>query len=118
MKKNPFVFLSAVALVAMTFIGCTEPVTPEPDNKDPEQQEPEKLELLKLNVPVVNNWVWDARPEIVIEAENINAVAMEAAVKVTISTDKGEAVEVIEFTDEIPNVKLLGVFLLTIHLAL
>ena len=102
MKKNPFVFLSAVALVAMTFIGCTEPVTPEPDNKDPEQQEPEKLELLKLNVPVINNWVWDARPEIVIEAENINAVAMEAAVKVTISTDKGEAVEVIEFTDEIP----------------
>ena len=70
--------------------------------QEPENQDPVKLELLKLNVPVVNNWVWDARPEIIIEAENVNAVAQEAAVKVTISTDKGETVEVIEFTEEIP----------------
>ena len=102
MKKNPFVFLSAIAFVAMTFIGCTKPVTQEPDQQEPENQDPVKLELLKRNVPVVNNWVWDARPEIIIEAENVNAVVQEAAVKVTISTDKGETVEVIEFTEEIP----------------
>ena len=102
MKKNPFFFFAAMAFMATILMSCTEPVTPDPEPGGDEPQEQVKLEALKLNVPVVNNWVWDAKPEITIEAENPNAVEMEAAVKVIFTTDKGKAVETVEFTEMIP----------------
>ena len=101
MKKN-LIFLSAIAFMA-AFISCTEPVDPQPGPDEQDQQEqPEKLEAFKVSVPVTDNWVWDIKPSITIEVENPNAVAAEASVIVTIKTDKGTSVEVVEFTDEIP----------------
>lgn len=99
MKKNPF-FLLVVMAFAASFISCTEPVTPDPEQ---EGNEPElKLEALKLNVPVVDDWVWDTKPSVIIETQNPNAIEIEAAVKVTFSTDKGSVIEEVEFVDVIP----------------
>ena len=101
MKRNAFFFLSALAFVATALIGCTEPITPglETDEEDSGKTEEVELKPLTLSVPVTDNWVWESKPAITITAQNANGVAMEADVKVSIMTDKGEEVEVVQFKD-------------------
>ena len=101
--NNKFIFLSAIAFMAFASISCTEPVDPQPGPDDQEQQEPEQLEALKGTVEVTDNWIWDARPAIVVEIENPNKVDVIAALKVAITTDiSGVAVTTVEQSVDVP----------------
>lgn len=101
--NKKFIFLSAIAFMAFASISCTEPVDPQPGPDDQEQQEPEQLEALKGTVEVTDNWIWDARPAIVVEIENPNKVDVTAALKVAITTDiSGVAVTTVEQSVDVP----------------
>lgn len=105
MKKNPFVLLTALTLLVTVFVGCTDPVEPEPDpvpDDEQQQEEPVKLEALKGNVLVTDNWVWDARPAIVIEVTNPNKVDVTETVKVAITTDLKKSVTTVEQSVDVP----------------
>lgn len=104
MKKKSFLSIAAIVFLAAAFISCTEPVDPEqiPGPDDPEQQEPAALEALKGTVLVTDNWVWDARPAIVIEVSNPNKVDVTDVVSVTITTDLKKAVTTVEQSIEVP----------------
>ena len=105
MTRKSFLSLTAIIFMAIASISCTEPVDPQPDTdlEQPGQQEPEKLQALKGTVSVTDNWIWDARPAIVMEVENPNDVDVTAAVKVAITTDiKGVAVTTVEQSVEVP----------------
>lgn len=102
MKKYPFFFHVAVLFMAMTFVSCTDPVpAPEPE-QDQEQTGQEELQPLKGTVLVTDNWVWDARPAVVIEIDNPNDVAVTETVKMQITTDLKKSVTTVEKSIEVP----------------
>ena len=69
---------------------------------EPQDSIPVVLQPLKQSVPVTDNWVFDSKPAITIHIENHNDVAVEAAIKVAITTDLRETVTTIEQSEEIP----------------
>ena len=99
--KKITLFLSAFALTTTMMASC-EPVGPTPEPK-PEQQDTTVAEILPLkqSVAVTDNWVFESKPSITVQITNPNAVAVEAAVKVVITTDLKKAVTTIEQTVEV-----------------
>ena len=100
MKKFTL-FLSAFALTTIMLGSCNYPVNSEkPD--EPQDTVPAKLQDLKQSVPVTDDdWVFESKPSITVQITNPNAVAVEAAVKVVITTDLKKAVTTIEQTVEV-----------------
>ena len=99
MKKTCILLFSLLVTVA-TMASC-EPVGGQaPD--EPQDSIPVVLQPLKQSVPVTDNWVFDSKPAITIHIENPNDVAVEAAIKVAITTDLRETVTTIEQSEEIP----------------
>ena len=100
MKKFTL-FLSAFALTTIMLGSCNYPVnTEKPDQ--PQDTVPVKLQDLKQSVPVTDDdWVFESKPSITVQIENPNEVAVEAAVKVVITTDLKKAVTTIEQTVEV-----------------
>ena len=95
-------FLLFAAFAAM-LIACGEPDVPVVE--DPNQSEtpnPADLTPLTLSVPVTNNWIYEGKPEIVINAKNLNDVEMDAQVKVYFYTDKKKQLDIVEFTEKVP----------------
>lgn len=83
------------ALAAFLVWACNKPEpTPEPDPAD--------LVDLKLSVPVTENWVFADKPALTIQAENPNAVAVQAQALVRISTDMKKTVTSLEKSVEVP----------------
>ena len=99
--KKITLFLVAFALTTTMMASC-EPVGPTPEPK-PEQQDTTVAEILPLkqSVAVTDNWVFESKPSITVQITNPNAVAVEAAVKVVITTDLKKAVTTIEQTVEV-----------------
>lgn len=101
MKK----YLSFFILVfTAVFISCTEPVSDpsEPAGDEQQDQGVTELQPLKGTVPVTDNWIWDARPAVVIEIENPNDVAVTETVKMQITTDLKKSVTTVEKSIEVP----------------
>ena len=94
LKKVVFLFL-AVIFTATLMASC-EPVGGGETPEEPKDTIPAKLDPLKQSVVVTNNWVFDAKPSITIHIENPNVVAVDAAIKVSITTDQRKAVATIE----------------------
>ena len=94
--KKLFILFTALVFTATMLASC-EPIggTPEPQ---PQDTIPAELLPLKQSVPVTDNWVFDSKPSITIHIENPNAVAVDAAVKVSITTDQRKATATIEKT--------------------
>ena len=99
--KKITLFLVAFALTTTMMASC-EPVGPTPEPK-PEQQDTTVAEILPLkqSVAVTDDWVFESKPSITVQITNPNAVAVEAAVKVVITTDLKKAVTTIEQTVEV-----------------
>ena len=93
--KKLFILFTALVFTATMMAGCEPQISPE---VQPEDTIPTQLEPLKQSVPVTDNWVFDSKPSITIHIENPNAVAVDAAVKVSITTDQRKATATIEKT--------------------
>lgn len=91
-------------MAAAVSLSCTHPNVPE----DPTPDQPTDtvveadLEPFTLSVPVTEDWVFDKRPNLTIHVENPNAVAVEAKLKVRITTDKKKEVVTLERTEQVP----------------
>ena len=95
--KKIFILFSALVFTATMMASC-EPINGGVTPEDPKDSIPAQLEPLKQSVPVTNNWVFDSKPAITIHIENPNAVAVDAAIKVSITTDQRKATATIEKT--------------------
>ncbi len=93
--KKIFILFSALVFTATMMAGCEPQISPE---VQPEDTIPTQLEPLKQSVPVTDNWIFDSKPSITIHIENPNAVAVEATIKVMITTDLKQSVTTIEQT--------------------
>lgn len=99
MKKHLLFLLAALALSGVWFAGCS---SDDPENEPGEQIDPDDLEPLQRSVPVTENWIYDKRPAITVHIGNPNPVAVEAKVKVRLTTDVHTAVCTIEKSYDIP----------------
>ena len=106
MKKIFFLF-TALAFTATMMASC-EPISSN-NPEEPKDTIPAKLEPLKQSVPVTDNWVFESKPAITVHIENPNAVAVDAAVKVMITTDLKASVTTIEQTVSVPATGSLDV---------
>ena len=110
--KKIFLFLSAFALTTIMMGSCKYPInTEKPD--EPQDSIPVELQSLKQSVVVTDNWIFESKPTIVVHVENPNAVAVDATVKATISTDLKKAVTTIEQTVSVAANSSLDVTLTT-----
>ena len=100
MKKIALI-LSAFALTTIMMGSCKDPVnTEKPDQ--PQDSIPAEMQDLTYLVPVTDDdWVFESKPSITVQITNPNAVAVEAAVKVVITTDLKQAVTTLEQTVEV-----------------
>ncbi|MBO5014097.1 MAG: hypothetical protein J6C57_08655, partial [Paludibacteraceae bacterium] len=95
--KKIFILFSALLFTATMMASCESPVTPEPEPQ-PQDSIPAELQALKQSVVVTDNWVFDSKPSITIRIENPNVVSVDAAIKVSITTDQRRAAATIEKT--------------------
>ena len=95
--KKIFILFSALVFTATMMASC-EPINGGVTPEEPKDSIPAQLEPLKQSVPVTDNWVFDSKPSITIHIENPNAVAVDATVKVMITTDLKQSVTTIEQT--------------------
>ena len=110
--KKISLFLSAFALTTIMMGSCKYPInTEKPD--EPQDSIPVELQSLKQSVAVTDNWIFESKPTIVVHVENPNAVAVDATVKATISTDLKKAVTTIEQTVSVAANSSLDVTLTT-----
>ncbi len=104
MEKRAFILLAIVATMAVQIVSCGEPTPPTPPSDGTEQPDetPVDKKAIKLTVPVKDNWIFDGKPTIDITIDNLNEVAMEAKVKINITTDTKKPVTTIEQSVEAP----------------
>jgi len=88
MKKKLLFLLPALALAGFICLGC------KPSGSIDEEEQ----ENLSGGVLVENNMIFDSRPALTVHIENPNKVKMEAKVKLSITTDMGNAVATLEKT--------------------
>ena len=123
MKKNLLLLFAVIASITVLAVSCQDPEPlpmPEPsedqtDIKDEadslapsdtiapseDVEESKNLIALKATVPVTENWVFDGKPTFDVVIENANDVAVEALMKLRITTDKKENVTTFEQTVEV-----------------
>jgi len=89
--------LAVLFLSAPCFWNCSN--KPADDN---EQAEPAELTAVKATVPVTEDWIFQDKPNIVINIENPNEVDVTAQVSVKITKDTKEAVEDIDHSVNVP----------------
>ena len=98
--KRPTLLIAALLFAVVAMASCEpQPVTPP---EEPQDSIPAELKALKQSVPVTNNWVYDTKPTFTVHIENPNAVAVNAEIKLKITTDQRDAVATIEQVAEIP----------------
>lgn len=95
MKKTFSLLFAAIVLASALVAGCKG------NTLEPEE-EPQDLERLKGSVPVTHNWIYDKRPEFTVHVENPNTVEVSAKIKARITSDKNEAVTVIQKETTVP----------------
>ena len=76
----------------------------EPEQPVPQQPEEQTGDLqdLKVTVPVTENWIFDARPQLTLHVVNPNSVKVEASATVRINTDLKAEVCTVEAKAEVP----------------
>lgn len=81
MKKTVFIFVTALAVCALS-AGCNQPEPPSPEpeeQKEPEEQEePEVLQDLKLTVVADGDCIFSGKPTYIMQIENPNGKEVEA----------------------------------------
>ena len=95
--KKLFILFTTLVLTTTMMASC-EPIGGGETPEIPQDSIPAELQPLVLSVPVTENWIYDSKPSITIHMENPNAVAIDAAVKVMITTDLKQSVTTIEQT--------------------
>jgi len=101
MKKS---CLWAILVMAALVISSCSGNKPEPEQPVPQQPEEqtEDLQDLKVTVPVTENWIFDARPQLTLHVVNPNSVKVEASATVRINTDLKAEVCTVEAKAEVP----------------
>ena len=94
MTRKYFLLLAAAFVFAFSLAGCNKPAE--------EPVDPADLEPFVCSVPVTENWIFESRPQFTIHVENPNNVEAEAAVTVSIVTDKKKTVTTVETSSKIP----------------
>ena len=111
MKKRCLSICTVLAALLCLVTGCNKPA-PEPEPEPQEQTDPEspeqpgqpaEPEALRQSVLVNQDWVYEKRPEIIVNIENPNDIAVTAEVKLRVSTDKSKALVTITDHYEIPG---------------
>ena len=93
MIKKSLILLAASILLATLPVSCEEPApVPGPDEQEQPQEEV-KLEALKGEFTIIDDMIFEESPKFNLKVSNPNAVNVKAAVKMTIKTDKGAAVQ-------------------------
>jgi len=100
MKRMFIVWAMAVSF-ALLWQGCKPSDQPEVD--------PSQLEALKGTVPVTQDWIFDSMPEIAVNIQNPNAVAVKTLVKMRIITDTKTVLEMVEKEVEVPAKKSIDI---------
>ena len=95
--KKLFILFTTLVFTTTIMASC-EPIGGGETPEIPQDSIPAELQPLVLSVPVTENWIYDSKPSITIHMENPNAVAIDAAVKVMITTDLKQSVTTIEQT--------------------
>lgn len=99
MKSRLYIFSLALAsILLMGACGCEKKATPQ---DDPTTQEQPDLSLITATVPVTNDWVWSAKPQITLHVANPNAAAVKVEAEIRISTDAKKAVTTVTDSLEI-----------------
>lgn len=93
--KKYLLMLASAAMAAALMFACQKP-----DGK--EEEDDSNLEALVCEVPVTSNWVFETKPEFVLQAENPNGKTMKAEIHVEFTTDKKEAVDSYDMTVDVP----------------
>lgn len=94
MKKN-LLFLVIWAMAGLGFAACQEKAEQTPVDDA-------TLEALESSVPVIDDWIFDKRPTIVIHVENPNGVEVQADATILLQTDKGASIATIERSEKVP----------------
>ena len=116
MIKRRLIISLAAAMLAFAFVCCENPVpeppieeqpeeipeekpeekpeeTPEEQPEEKPEEDPVKLKDLKGTVEIIENMIFDTAPTFTMQISNPNEVDVETDATMTLTTDKGEAVE-------------------------
>lgn len=89
--KKLLVILATIVFVSFAMICCT----PQQSGDQEEVIDPSLLADLKTSVQIVDDWVWEKRPQITINIENPNRVKRTVTARITLATDKREVLDII-----------------------
>ena len=94
------------AFLAVIAAGCTPS-----GEQQPEEVDPSTLEKFKLDVPVTQDWIFGPVPEIVVNIQNSNPVAVDALVEMRLNKDTKQLIERVQKEVKVPANKTIDVVL-------
>lgn len=85
MKRTFLLIWAVAAALTFTVTNCT------PDNNDPKKEErPENLKPVTIDIDILNDWVFEARPVFPLHIKNPNKLKFNDVLKVKYFTDKNK----------------------------